>query len=119
MSYTIAGIDVHKKVLMVVVTEMDAPEAEQHFEHRRFGATTSELQSLTAWLQQHAVKEVVMESTAQYWKPVWLALEPHFQLHLAQAQCDRAPGGRKSDFRDAERLVRRLATDELFLSYVP
>jgi transposase len=60
-----------------------------------------------------------MESTAQYWKPVWLALEPHFQLHLAQAQSNRAPGGRKSDFRDAERLLRRLVADELFLSYVP
>ena len=60
-----------------------------------------------------------MESTAQYWKPVWLALERHFQLHLAQAQSNRAPGGRKSDFRDAERLVRRLVADELFLRYVP
>lgn len=121
MPYTIAGIDVHKKVLMVVVVvaDMSAPEAKQQFERRRFGATTSELQALAAWLQQRGVQEVVMESTAQYWKPVWLALEPHLQLHLAQAQSNRAPGGRKSDFRDAERLVRRLVADELFLSYVP
>jgi transposase len=119
MPYTIAGIDVHKKVLMVVVADMSAPEATQKFERRRFGATTSELLALAAWLQERGVKEVVMESTAQYWKPVWLALEPHFQLHLAQAQSNRAPGGRKSDFRDAERLVRRLVADELFLSYVP
>jgi transposase len=60
-----------------------------------------------------------MESTAQDWKPVWLALEPEEVPHLAQAQSNRAPGGRKSDFRDAERLLRRLVTDELFLSYVP
>ena len=117
MTYTIAGIDVHKKVLMVVVADVSAPDL--RFERRRFGATTSELEALAAWLDQHAVKEVVMESTAQYWKPVWLALEPHFQLHLAQAQSNRAPGGRKSDFRDAERLLRRLVADELFLSYVP
>jgi len=119
MPYTIAAIDVHKKVLMVAVADMSAPEADQHFEHRRFGATRSELQALAAWLEQRAVQEVVMESTAQYWKPVWLSLEPHFQLHLAQAQSNRAPGGRKSDFRDAERLLRRLVADELFLSYVP
>ena len=117
MTYTIAGIDVHKKVLMVVVADVSAPDL--RFERRRFGATTSELEALAAWLDQHAVKEAVMESTAQYWKPVWLALEPHFQLHLAQAQSNRAPGGRKSDFRDAERLLRRLVADELFLSYVP
>ena len=117
MPYTLSGIDVHKKVLMVVVADVSASEL--HFERRRFGATTSELLALAAWLQQHAVQEVVMESTAQYWKPVWLALEPHFQLHLAQAQSNRAPGGRKSDFRDAERLLRRLVSDELFLSFVP
>ena len=77
MPYTIAAIDVHKKVLMVAVADMSAPEADQHFEHRRFGATRSELQALAAWLEQRAVQEVVMESTAQYWKLVWLALESH------------------------------------------
>jgi len=41
MSYTTAGIDVHKSVLMVVVA--DVSEAELQFERRRFGATASEL----------------------------------------------------------------------------
>jgi transposase len=60
-----------------------------------------------------------MESTAQYWRSVWLELEPHMRLHLAQAFSNRAPGGRKHDFKDAERLVRRLIADELILSFVP
>jgi transposase len=61
-----------------------------------------------------------MESTAQYWKPVWLDLEPHVpKLHLAQAQSNRAPKGRKNDFRDAKRLARRLLAGELMLSFVP
>jgi transposase len=61
-----------------------------------------------------------MESTAQYWKPVWLDLEPHFlKLHLAQAQSNRAPKGRKNDFKDGKRLTRRLLAGELMLSYVP
>ena len=61
-----------------------------------------------------------MESTAQYWKPVWLDLEPHFaKLHLAQAQSNRAPKGRKNDFGDAKRLARRLLAGELLLSFVP
>jgi hypothetical protein len=42
-----------------------------------------------------------MESTAQYWKPVWLELEPHFRMHLAQAKSNGAPRGRKSDFGDS------------------
>jgi transposase len=60
-----------------------------------------------------------MESTAQYWKPVWLALEGQFQLWLAQARSNRGPRGRKTDFRDAKRSVSRLLSDDLILSYVP
>ena len=41
------------------------------------------------------------------------------RLHLAQAFSNRAPRGRKHDFKDAERLVRRLMADELILSFVP
>src|SRR5438552_4910092 len=40
-------------------------------------------------------------------------------LHLAQAQSNRGPRGRKKDFPDAERLVKRLVANELSLSYVP
>jgi len=40
-------------------------------------------------------------------------------LPLAQAQSNRAPRGRKRDFADAERLVRRLVAQELILSFVP
>ena len=60
-----------------------------------------------------------MESTAQYWKPVWMELEPHMKLHLAQAQSNKAPKGRKSDLADAKRLVRRFAAGELMLSFIP
>jgi transposase len=40
-------------------------------------------------------------------------------LHLAQAQTNRAPRGRKKDFADAERLLKRLVAQELSLSFVP
>jgi transposase len=92
------------------------------------------LQLLSEWLVEQQVEEVVMESTSQYWKPVWGALErywkPMFQggegggrmsgtLHLAQALSNRGRRGRKKDFRDAERLVKRLVSQELTLSFVP
>lgn len=125
MSYKVAGIDIHKKVLMVVVATVanevaDVTGAAVDFEGRRFGTGAQERQHLVSWLQQHQVQEVVMESTAQYWKPVWLDLEPCLpKLHLAQAQSNRAPKGRKNDFRDAKRLARRLLANELMLSFVP
>ena len=125
MSYRIAAIDIHKRVLMVVIATVadqvkDATGEAIEFECRRFGAGALERKHLVSWLQEGGVQEVVMESTAQYWKPVWLDLEPHFgKLHLAQAHSNRAPKGRKNDFRDAKRLARRLLADELMLSFVP
>jgi transposase len=40
-------------------------------------------------------------------------------LHLAQALSNRGRRGRKNDFRDGERLVKRLVSQELILSFVP
>ena len=117
MSYKIAGIDVHKRVLMVVVIDASTPEEKP--ERRRFTTLASDLRRLSCWLREQGVEEAVMESTAQYWRTVWLELEPYLRLQLAQAFSNRAPRGRKHDFKDAERLVRRLIADELILSFVP
>src|SRR5208282_4903655 len=97
MSFMIAGIDVHKRVLMVAVADASVGEGDVEFQGRRFGTTAGELQHLEAWL----------------------ALEGHFEQHLAQAWSNRAPKGRKTDFKDAQRLVRRHMAGELTLSYVP
>ena len=133
MSYRIAGIDVHKKMLAVVVSDVEV-DGEYQFERRMFASNPEELRSLAAWLHEREVEEVVMESTAQYWRPVWEALERYWKplrqkregagrksgtLHLAQAQSNRGPRGRKKDFPDAERLVKRLVARELTLSFVP
>src|SRR6516225_8098896 len=131
MAYTIAGIDVHKRMLAVVVSDL-AADAEDAFARRPFGSTPTQLRRLADWLSERQVDEVVMESTAPYWRPVWAALERHWTpraragaspmagtLHLTQAQSNRAPRGRKRDFADAERLVRRVVAQELILSFVP
>jgi transposase len=116
--YRIAGIDVHKKMLAVVVADA-AVAGEWVFQRRKFGTGDSELKALSQWLGDQGVREAVMESTAQYWKVVWRQLEGQCRLSLAQAHSNRAPRGRKQDFQDAERLVRRHVSGELILSFVP
>lgn len=133
MAYRIAGIDVHKRMLAVVVADV-AVEGEYQFTRRTIGTSPDQLRELAAWLVDREVEEVVMESTAQYWRPVWETLERHWslhrrarpgadplagRLHLAQAQSNRGAAGRKKDFPDAERLVKRLVAQELTLSFVP
>src|SRR5215469_15776816 len=78
MSYRIAGIDVHKKMLAVVVADVEV-ESEYTFERRKFSSTPEPLRELTTWLLEQDVEEVVMESTAQYWKPVWESLERYWK----------------------------------------
>jgi transposase len=127
MPYRIAGVDVHKKMLAVVIADVEVDGAYE-FVRRRVGTSPSELRGLAEWLVAQEVDEVVMESTAQYWRPVWETLERDWQpsrrppggrLHLAQAQSNQGARGRKRDFPDAERLVKRLVADELTLSFVP
>jgi transposase len=120
-------------MLAVVVSDIEI-ESEYQFERRMFGSNPEQLRSLAAWLLEQEAEEVVMESTAQYWKPVWEALERYWKpirekqegarrksgtLHLAQAESNRGRRGRKRDFPDAERLVTRLVSRELTLSFVP
>jgi transposase len=133
MPYHIAGIDVHKKMFAVAVADVEV-EGDYHFERLKVGTSPVQLRALADWLVEREVEEVVMESTAQYWRPVWEALEQYWRpvrrtragaspvsgtLHLAQAQSNRGAGGRKRDFPDAERLVKRLVAQELTLSFVP
>jgi transposase len=133
MPCRIAGIDVHKKRLAAVVAEVEV-EDEYQFERRWYGSNPEQLRVLSEWLIEQQVEEVVMESTAQYWKPAWATLEGYWSpmcqtqqgagqmsgtLHLAQALSNRGRRGRKTDFRDAERLVKRLVSQALTLSFVP
>src|SRR6202162_3195059 len=133
MTYRIAAIDVHKKMLAVVVADV-AGEGEYQFERRKFGATPDQLHLLAQWLGQQEVEEAVMESPAQYWKPVWGALEQYWKparqnrdgatkmsgtLHLCQAKSNRGRRGRKNDFADGERMIKRLVAQELVLSFAP
>ena len=61
MSYRIAGIDVHKKMLAVVVSDVEI-ESEFQFERRMFGSNPEQLRSLAAWLVEQKAEEIVMES---------------------------------------------------------
>ncbi len=114
---SLAAIDVHKRVLMVVVVSPE--DARVVIASERFATCRSGLRQLASWLRGHEVGPVVMESTAQYWWPVWLELEKQFELYLAQARSNSAPRGRKTDFGDACRLARRFASGDLCFSFVP
>lgn len=59
MSYRIAGIDVHKRLLAVVIADV-AVEGEYQFARRRVGTNPSDLRALAEWLVAQEVEEVVI-----------------------------------------------------------
>jgi len=115
MSQNIAAIDVHKKLLVAVITSSAKPDVP--LQSRRFGSGATELHHLLAWLFQYEVAEAVMQARhstgSRYgwnWSRIWrrLSLSP-----------TRRAKGRKSDLADAKRLRRRFVAGELDLSFIP
>jgi len=63
MSYRIAGIDVHKRMLAVVVADVEVEsEGEYQFKRCRFSSSPEHLRLLAEWLIAQQVEEAVMES---------------------------------------------------------
>ena len=112
MPYRIVGIDVHKKMLAVVVSDVEV-EGEYQFERRMFGSNPEQLRSLAAWLIEQEAEEVVMESTAQYWKPVWETLERYWKP-IARSGRAQAGGRERCIWRRRNRTVGRADARRIF-----
>jgi len=114
----VAGLDVHKKT--VVATRMQVtPEKRVEWETETFGTTTPELLELHDWLQAWPCSHVAMESTGDYWKPVYNLLEDDFELLVVNAQRVKHVPGRKTDVKDAEWLAELMLHGLLKASFIP
>ena len=112
-----AGLDVHQQTV-VACARVGSGKTVTHAV-RTFGSTTPELLALSDWLATHGCTHVAMESTGVYWKPVWLVLDGHFELVLANAMHIRNIPGRKSDVNDATWIADLLAHGLIRSSFVP
>jgi transposase len=111
------GIDVHKATLCACVSVKDGGLSEKH--KRRFDTSTASLQELLTWLEQQRVTTVALEATGVYWKPVWNVLEGHVDLLLVNPQHLKSIPGKKTDFKDGERIADLHQHGLLSGSFVP
>jgi transposase len=115
---TVAGLDVHKKT--VVATRMRVTEEERiEWETETFGTTTPDLLELHDWLLEWLPSHVAMESTADYWKPIFNILEDSFEVWLVNAQHVKHVPGRKTDAKDSEWLAELMLHGLLKPSFIP
>src|SRR5258707_499970 len=113
-----AGLDVHKKTVVVCRLGVDA-KGHKVKEIQTFGTTTAELLRLSDWLTAGACTHVAMESTGEFWNPIWNLLEGSFELLLVNARHVRRVPVRKTDVQDAEWLADLLQHGLLKASFIP
>jgi len=115
----VAGIDV-AKAEVVVALRVPGPNQTRAQEVRTYSAFTSSLASMADWLLSAGVELVVLESTGQYWKPVWNALvERNVDQMLVNARHVKMVPGRKTDVNDAAWLAELAEHGLLRGSFVP
>jgi transposase len=113
-----AGLDVHKKVVVATIIVL-GENGRATKETRSFETMTNSLLALSDWLMTNGVSHVAMESTGDYWKPIYNILENNLEILLVNAQHIKAVPGRKTDVKDSEWIAELLRHGLLKASFVP
>lgn len=113
-----AGIDIHKKTA-VVCARITLPDGTVERHHRTFGTMTADLLQLSDWLTSLGITHVVVESTGEFWKPLYNLLEGTLEIMVVNAQHVKHVPGRKTDMRDADWLAELLCHGLLRASFIP
>jgi len=80
---------------------------------------TLELLALADWLTEASITHVAMESTGEYWTPVYNLLEGTFTVFLVNAAHVKNVPGRKTDKADARWLAKLMRFGLLQASFIP
>lgn len=113
------GIDVHKRSVSVCVLVPGSEGEAVAKQVRQYGTTVAELLEMHDWLRECGVRQVAMESTGVYWKPVWNILEAEFEVILVNAAHVKNVPGRKTDKADCSWIANLLRHGLLQASFVP
>lgn len=107
------GIDVHAKTVVACLINNGKKQI------RTYSTMTDDLLMLSDWLTSEGCKQVAIESTGVYWKPVFNILEGSLEVVLVNARHVKAVPGRKTDVRDCEWLADLLRHGLLRASFIP
>jgi transposase len=114
----VGGLDVHKKTVVACRMRVTGDKRIE-WEKRTFGTMMVDLLGLHDWLSEWEVEQVALESTADYWKPVFNILEDGFAVILVNAKHVQKVPGRKTDASDAEWLAELMLHGLLKASFIP
>jgi transposase len=115
-----AGIDVGKKWIAVCVLRGPA-NGDAQAESRKFETTNQSLERLCEWLEECGCTHVAMESTGEYWRPIFNVMEEatNVEIILANSQQVKGLRGHKTDPSDAHWLAHLLRHGMVRPSFIP
>ena len=96
-----AGIDVHKKVIVVTIAKTDNNNITE-YQTRSFNTFTDDLKKCRDWLVFNNTLDVCMESTGKYWIPVFNVLEEKCKCVVCHPKYVRSIPGKKTDKKDSK-----------------
>jgi transposase len=115
----VAALDIGKAEVVCCV-RLPGPRGRRMQEVRTVTTMTAALLALGDWLAELGVTRVVMEATADYWRPPFYLLEDRFETWLVNAKDVRhLPGRPKTDRLDAVWLCKVAERQMLRPSFVP
>jgi transposase len=91
------GVDVHNKFVMATILSSDGLKLQSRFE-----TSLEDLLKFKSWLKENGCHKVALESTGNYWLPIYHVLEGHVNFILANAYQIKHIPGRKTDTLDSE-----------------
>ena len=113
-----SGLDVHQKFVVACVMVANQ-RGRIKPERKRFETTTKGLTELAEWLAGYGIKQVAMESTGVYWKPVYNVLHKGFDVWIVNARHLAQVPGRKTDDTDATWITKLMQHGLLQPSFIP
>lgn len=115
----VAGVDVHKDILAITILIGNADE-DPIAEHIECSTMTDDLRACGIILKQRGVKDVAMESTGVYWKPVHNVWEPMgLNVIIGNASHIKNVPGRKTDVKDSHWIAQLHRFGLIRPSFVP
>lgn len=91
------GVDVHSKFLLATILSSDGLKLQDRFE-----TSLDDLLKFKSWLKENGCHKVALESTGNYWLPIYHVLEGSVNFILANAYQIKHIPGRKTDTLDSE-----------------
>ena len=95
-----AGIDVHKKVIVVTIAKTNEYDITD-YQTKSFNTFTEDLIKCRDWLVSNGTLDVCMESTGKYWIPVFNVLEEKCKCIITHPKYVRTIQGKKIDKKDS------------------